>query len=58
MVKGISKEDTEKQAILKRMRSNAMLAMMNMQKLMQEINTSDQQVLEHPQFQMKHRKKN
>ena len=53
MVKGVSKDDGEKQAILKRMRSNAMPAMMNLQKLIQEINTSEQQILERPQFQIR-----
>ncbi len=53
MVKGVSKEDADKQAILKRMRNNAMPAMMNLQKLMQEIDTSEQQVVERPQFQIR-----
>ena len=53
MMKGVSKEDTEKQAIIKRMRNNAMPAMMKLQQFMQEINTTDQQVLTHSQFQVK-----
>ncbi len=52
MVKGVSKEDEEKQAIIKRMRSNAMPAMMKLQQFMQEINTTDQQALTRPQFQV------
>jgi len=53
MVRGVSKEDVEKQAILKKMKEYGMPAMMKLQQFMQEINTTDQTAFEKPQFQVK-----
>ena len=53
MVRGISKEDEEKQAILKRMKNNAMPAMMKLQQFIQELNTADAPAIKNPQFQVK-----
>ena len=53
MIRGISKEDAEKQAILQKLRKYAMPAMMNLQQFITEMDAVKQPVLKNPQFQVK-----
>ena len=53
MIRGISKDDTEKQAILQKLRKYAMPAMMKMQQFIAELDAANQPKIENPQFQVK-----
>ena len=53
MMANIDKNDTAKMAIVKKMRDNAMPAMMKLQQFVKEIGPNEQAVLERPQFQVK-----
>ena len=52
-VRGISKDDHKKQAILKRMRASTLPAMMKLEQFIQELKQPEMQVLKNPQFQIR-----
>ncbi len=55
MIKAVPKDDLEKQAIIKKLRDNAMPAMIKLQEYMDELTAKDQvkQTFERPQFQIR-----
>ena len=53
MVRNVDKTNEKHLAILQRLKNNALPAMMNLQKLIGEIDAAEQLVLKNPQFQVK-----
>lgn len=53
IAKNVDKEDTEKMAIMKRLRNNAMPAMMKLQQFIQELDAAEKPEIKNPQFQVK-----
>lgn len=53
MIRNVSPDDTEKQAIIKKMRKYAMPAMMKLQQYIAELDAANQPKMENPQFQVK-----